>query len=62
MNKPNNKSAEIDLKETPRLYIQTSQGEISIHMTASGELRLSTDGSFVILPNGSNAFNIEIRN
>jgi len=62
MAKTNNKEAEVNLKETPRLYIQTPQGEIAVHLTASGELRFSTDGNFAILPNGSNAFNLEIRN
>jgi hypothetical protein len=60
--KNNNTEVNVDLKETPRLYIQTPMGEISVHLTASGELRFSTDGNFAILPNGSNAFNLEIRN
>jgi len=56
-----NKEIEINLTDTPRVYLQTPQGEIAIHLTSNGEIRLSTDKSFAVLPTGSNSIELELR-
>ncbi len=57
----NNKIIDVNVEDTPRIYIKTPNGEISVHYTSTGELRISADENIVIAPQGSNAINLELR-